>query len=164
MWTKKSKTFILNISSFYWFHIDSRDQMTSLNSSPPVLHICVGELGQHWFRWWLVACSTPSLYLTKCWFIVKCTLRNKRQWNSNRNTIFFIHVFAFKNLVCEMAAIMSRGRWVKTLITEILQNRKSLRKWNTHLLHQWSIVNFGRYLLFWLSKPSFVYMRTTTCQ
>ena len=28
-----------------------------VNSSPPIVpHICVGKLGQHWFRWWLGAC------------------------------------------------------------------------------------------------------------
>ena len=36
------------------------------------------------------------------------TLRNKLQWNLNRHTKLFIHV-------CEMAAILSRGRWVNTL-------------------------------------------------
>ena len=30
---------------------------------PLVPHICVSELGQHWFRSWLVAYSAPSHYL-----------------------------------------------------------------------------------------------------
>ena len=30
---------------------------------PLVLHICVGEMDQHWFMWWLVAFSAPSHYL-----------------------------------------------------------------------------------------------------
>ena len=29
-------------------------------------HICVSELGQHWFRYWLVAWSVPSHYLNQC--------------------------------------------------------------------------------------------------
>ena len=29
---------------------------------PLALHICVAELGQHWFIYWLVPWSTPSLY------------------------------------------------------------------------------------------------------
>ena len=60
------------------------------NSSPLMPHICVSELGQHWFRQWLVACSVPSHYLNKCWFIAKWTPGNKFQWNSNRNSTIFI--------------------------------------------------------------------------
>ena len=45
-------------------------------------------------------------------FLVNWTLRNKLQWNSNRNTIFFIRKNAFENVVCEMVAILSTERWV----------------------------------------------------
>ena len=72
-------------------------------------HICISELGQHWFRYWLVACSVPSHYLNQNWLIVNWTLRNKLQWNSNQNTKLFIHENAFENVVCKMAAILSRG-------------------------------------------------------
>ena len=73
------------------------------------------DLGQHWFRWWLVAYSAPSHYINQCWVIVNCTLRNKLQWNFNKNTELFIHKNASQNTVCKMAAILSRGRWVKFL-------------------------------------------------
>ena len=76
-------------------------------------HICVGELGQHWFRQWLVACSAPSHYWNQCWLIVNWTLWNKLLWNLNRNTKPFIHENAFENVVCKMAAILSWGRWIK---------------------------------------------------
>ena len=33
---------------------------------PLVTHIYVGELGQHWFRQQMVACSAPSHYLNQC--------------------------------------------------------------------------------------------------
>ena len=59
--------------------------------SPLVPHICVSKLGQHWFRQWLVACSAPSHCLDQCWLIVNWTLRNKRYWNSIRNTKGFFH-------------------------------------------------------------------------
>ena len=75
-------------------------------------HICVGELGQHWFRKWLVVYSAPSYYLNQCWVNVNWTLRNKLKWNFNQNTNFFIHKNASENNVCEMAAILSRGSWV----------------------------------------------------
>ena len=50
--------------------------------------LCVSELGQHWFRLWLVAYSAPSHYLNQCWIIVKWIPRNKVQLNFNQNTKF----------------------------------------------------------------------------
>ena len=77
-----------------------------LNSSPP--SAAWTGLGQPWFRQCLVACSAPSHCLDQCWLIVNSTLRNKLQWNSNQNTKLFIHENAYENVVCEMAAILSR--------------------------------------------------------
>ena len=37
---------------------------------------------------------------------------NKLQWNFNQNTKLFIHANASEYIVFEMAAILSRGRWV----------------------------------------------------
>ena len=49
-----------------------------------VTHICGGNIDQHCFRKWLVACSAPSHYLNQCWNIVNWTLRNKPlQWHHN---------------------------------------------------------------------------------
>ena len=84
-----------------------------LTHHPRVPHICVIELGEHWFRKWLVPCSAPSHYLNQCCLIVDWTLRNKLQWNFYQNTKFFIHENALVNVLCEMAVILSRGRWVK---------------------------------------------------
>ena len=83
-----------------------------LTHLPLVPRICVSELGKHWFRQWLVAWSAPSHYQNQCWFIVNWTLGNKLQWNQNQNTKVFIHENAFDCVVCEMAAILSRGNWV----------------------------------------------------
>ena len=83
---------------------------------PLVPHICVSESGQHWFRLWRVACSVPSHYLNQCLVIVNWTLRNKLQWIFNQNLINFIHENASENIVCEMAAILSRGRWVNKIL------------------------------------------------
>ena len=44
--------------------------------------------------------------------MAKRALGNKLQWNFNWNSYIFIQENAFDNLVCEMAAILSRGRWV----------------------------------------------------
>ena len=67
------------------------------------------KLGQHWFRYWLVAYSAPSHYLNQCWFIATWTLRNKLQWNFNQSTKVFIHENAYENIVCAMAAILQSG-------------------------------------------------------
>ena len=85
-----------------------------LSHLPLVPHICVSELGKHWFRQWLVASSAPSHYLNQCWLIVNWTLRNTPQKNSNQNTKVFIHENAFECVGCEMAAILSRGRWINS--------------------------------------------------
>ena len=76
---------------------------------PLVPHICVSESGQHWFRQWPFDYSASSHYLNQCRVIVNWTHVNKLQWNFNQNTIFFIQETAFENVVCEMAAILSRG-------------------------------------------------------
>ena len=78
-----------------------------------VSHICVTESGQHWFRKWLVAYSAPSHYPNQRWVIVNWDLRNKRLWNFDRITKLLIHENASENVVYEMAAILSSGRWVK---------------------------------------------------
>ena len=54
--------------------------LSALTHLPLVLHICVSESGQHWFRWWLVTYSAPSHYLNQWWVI-----RTKLQWNLNQN-------------------------------------------------------------------------------
>ena len=56
-----------------------------------------------------------SHYLNQCWIIVNWILRNKLQWYLNQNTKVFIPKNAFENTVWEMVAILSRGRWVKSL-------------------------------------------------
>ena len=66
----------------------------------------------HWYRD-KMAKSAPSHYLNQCWNSVKSTLRNKLQWNFNRNSYVFIKENAFENVVWKMAAILSRPQCVK---------------------------------------------------
>ena len=60
--------------------------------------------------------STPSHYLPQCWVIVNWTLRKKLQWDINQNTKLFIHKRIIEYIVCEIAAIFSRGRAVRLLL------------------------------------------------
>ena len=53
-----------------------------------------------------------SHYLNQWWDIVNWTLRNKLQWNFNRNSNIFIQENVFECVVCEMAAILSRPQCV----------------------------------------------------
>ena len=75
-------------------------QAITLTHLPLVLHICVSESGQHWFRLWLVAYSAQSHYLNQCSLIVSWTLRNKLQWNSDHNT----KLFRFKKMQLKMSS------------------------------------------------------------
>ena len=59
--------------------------------------------------------DTKPLYLTQCCIVDNYTLGHKLQGNLNQNTKLFIHENALENVVCEMAAILSRGRWVNTI-------------------------------------------------
>ena len=48
-----------------------------------------------------------SHHLNQCWDIVNWTLKNKLQWNFNRNSYIFFHENAFEYVVWEMVAILS---------------------------------------------------------
>ena len=73
-----------------------------------VTHTCIGNLGHHWFRYLLVVFSVPCHYLNQCWNIVNWTLSNKLQLNLNRNINIFVDENAYENVVCKIAAILSR--------------------------------------------------------
>ena len=52
-------------------------------------------------------------YLNQRWNIVNMTLRNKLAWSINRKATIFIDENASENVVCEMAAILSRAQCVR---------------------------------------------------
>ena len=59
--------------------------------------------------------SALSHYPNQYRLIVHWTLRNKLQGNFNQNTKIPIHEYASEHIVCEMAAILSSGRWVNII-------------------------------------------------
>ena len=94
---------------------------TAFNSSPRVLHICVSELGQRWFRWWFVDCSSPSHYLNQCWIFANDTIRNKFQWNSNQDShVFPIHKNTFENVGCKMQPWCGSTAWQISCLVDVL--------------------------------------------
>ena len=52
----------------------------------------------------------------QCWLIANWILKNKLQWNLNRNKKLFIHEYAYENVSCEMEAILSGGNALSNII------------------------------------------------
>ena len=68
--------------------------------------------------------------------IVNLTLRNKLQWNLNRNIKNFIQENASGNIVCEMAAILSRPQcvnpWMKLIQGLLIPTEAVVLQYQTH--------------------------------
>ena len=77
------------------------------------IYICVGNLT-------IIGSDNglpvPSHYLNQCRSIINWTIRNKLQWNFNRNSYIFIQEKAFENVVCQMVAILSRSQCVNICV------------------------------------------------
>ena len=73
-----------------------------------------------------VTWAAQSHYLNQCWNIVNCTLGNKRRRNFNRNQHIFIQENAFENVICEMAASLTRPQYVNTIPYQINGTRLNL--------------------------------------
>ena len=89
-------------------------------------HICVGKLT-------IIGSDNglspgPSHYLNQCWNIVNSTLRNKLQWNFNRNSNIFIQENAFESVVCETAVILSRPQCVNANSVDIPKRTQTIHK------------------------------------
>ena len=108
-----------------------------------------------------MVCSAPSHYLNQCWLIVKWTPRKKLQWNSNQNTKVFIHEKAFECVGCEMAAILSRERWVNWRLTWMNFDFSSIRskgsRQNSHSLKILQILIIKTHLKIWMSQWTLIY-------
>ena len=111
--------FIWNSRKCIWNSLCKMAAILSLpecvNSSPPSAAYMRQWTGSALVEIIPVVYSAPNHYLNmlnQCWNIVNLTLRNKLQWNINQNTEVFIHKNTFENVVCKMAAILFRVRWV----------------------------------------------------
>ena len=79
---------------------------------------CVNKHGRHWFRWLLVACLTPSHYFNHSRVIINWAFGNINLWNLNKNRTTFKQKNAFANVICKMAAILSRPPCVSLQYTQ----------------------------------------------
>ena len=77
-----------------------------------VPHICVCKLTNIGSNNGL----SPGHYLNQCWDIVNSNLSNTFQWNLKQNSYIFIKENAFENVVCDMAAILTRPQCVMRLL------------------------------------------------
>ena len=88
------------------------------NSFPPsAAYMC------QWTRSALVQVTACRLFDTKPLpepMLAYCQL-NKLQWNFNRYIKLFIHENAFESVVCKMASISFRGRWVHCTVIQHCQ-------------------------------------------
>ena len=121
-----------------------------VDSSPP------SATYMHQWLWSaLVEITACCLFSTKplskpIWVIVNWTLRNKLQWNFNQNTKLFIHEKASENIVYEMAAILSRERWVNCLYTYSLPSHSLTKSWfHTKSNFKWKIKSVCYDKQFW---------------
>ena len=90
----------------------------------------------------VIAWPAPSHYLNQCWNIVNLTLRNKLQWNLNRNSNICIQENLFESVDCETASILSRPQCVKLLEEQNLQSSKHPIRSN-NLSSMVSFLNIG---------------------
>ena len=88
------------------------EQDRYINSSPPSAQYMRRWTGSTLVQVMSWSQETTSPCLNQCLFIDNWTIRNKCHWQLNRNSNMFTQENAFENIVCEIAAILSRGRWV----------------------------------------------------
>ena len=92
-----------NISGFYLS-----------NSSPPVVTYMCQWIGSALVQ--IMACRLFGAKPLSKPMLGYCQLDPQENFsNFNQNTTLFIHENASENIVCEMAAILSRGRWVNMI-------------------------------------------------
>ena len=76
-------------------------------------HICVDKLTIIGSDNGLSPGRRQAIIWTNVRILLIRPLGTKFQWNVNRNSYNFIQENPFKNVVCEMASILSRPQWVK---------------------------------------------------
>ena len=83
-------------------------------------------------------------YPSQHWLIVNWSLWSKFQWNLTQVAQFVIHGNAFENVVCEMAAILCRGRWLNRTWCHYFQTQQKFYEYSKAAYRQRSIVLTGK--------------------
>ena len=90
-----------------------------------VMHICVDDLGQPWFRYWRVAWSSPSHYLNQCWRI--CQLDIQKQISVKFEAIWLLFFFHWRKYVW----ICRLEKWIPSCLGLNELNWASISGWST---------------------------------
>ena len=99
---------------FLWYEFKKKIFLFSPHRStcsthlPLVLHICVSELGQHWFRYQAITWTNAGLLTIR----PLGTNSSEIQIEIQNFSLMKMHL---KMLSAKLAAILSRGRWVEGL-------------------------------------------------
>ena len=115
-WIKIDKIhhFTMNDIDVLWclFCVWNCHESTHLPQVPP---LSVTEIGHHWFRWRLVACSASSHYQDQWWLLIDHTRENRFRWKIDQNQPIFIDKNALQ-LIVSFITFSSRKRRVKRFI------------------------------------------------
>ena len=95
-----------------------------MNQLSRVIHLFVSELGYHWFKLWLSACSAPSHHFNQCRCLVKCAFGNKYVWSLIQDTISFIQENKSEN--GKITTILSQS----ICFNSLKPNDEFVRQWN----------------------------------
>ena len=106
--------FFLRLSHWGLNKLPTSLQTTSLTPWGRVTHICINKL--------------TIIGSNQFWNIVNWTLRNKLQWNFNRNSCIFIKKKASQNVVSKMAAIFYQPQCVKWIFLNEITVDETLLK------------------------------------
>ena len=128
-WSQCCTYFLQRLSGYQWYAFVH--QVMSFNSSPPS-----AAYMRRWTRSALVQVMACRLFgckpLHEPMLTYQLDIGNKLQWKLNRNSKLFTHENVFENVVCEMATILFRLRWVK-IADEISWNINSLWEFGNHI-------------------------------
>ena len=118
-----------------WYsHLSSIFGLLDVTHCPPltqILQIHVNDLGTHWLRQSLVACSAPSHYLNQFWYIINWTIRDTFQWKFNQCTKTLIKKMHLKMALAKFPPFCLRdnGLWLpKLMLSSTRSNPESLSR------------------------------------
>ena len=120
--------------------------INSIRPSDAYMHYCVTKLTIIVPDNGFVAWPAPSHYVKKCWNIVKSNIRNKFQWNLQRNSNICTQDNAFQ---------MSPGKWQRKIHA---REEKLTKIYRLYQRRRWCVYNFNCILKYFGSSRSLVYV------
>ena len=85
-----------------------------------VTHVCITELGHHWFRQWLIKPLSKSMLTSR-----QSHPKEQTSMKNYQNQKIFTDEIAIKVIICNFAAILSRGGEFRYYIDRLVQERRN---------------------------------------